>query len=191
MKYCKKCVMPDTRPYLKFDNEGVCYPCRRFEHRKEVDWKKRWIELEKLADKYRGSNGDYYDCIITVSGGKDSHFQTYIFKEKLNMNPLLVSIDNNTWTQTGRLNWDNLHNADAWFQVMGDTYCSSTKEMCACTTTLNYIVNTTTGAGFWLDSSIGYGDFLVVACLLLIVVILGSNLILSLEIPKRMNFKKN
>jgi len=74
----------------------------------KIDWERRWTELEKLADKYRGSNGDFYDCIITVSGGKDSHFQTYIFKEKLKMNPLLVSIDNNTWTQTGRNNWDNL-----------------------------------------------------------------------------------
>jgi hypothetical protein len=78
-----------------------------------------------------------------------------------------------------------------YFEIYGEDLCTSTEDMCACTTTLNYIANTSTGAGFWLDSSIGYGDFLVVACLLLIVVILGTNLILSLEIPKRMNFKKN
>ena len=52
MKYCKKCVMPDTRPYLEFDEDGVCYPCRRYENRKEIDWQKRWAELEKLAEKY-------------------------------------------------------------------------------------------------------------------------------------------
>lgn len=108
MKYCKKCVMPDTRPNITFDEEGVCSPCRNFENRKNIDWDKRWQELEELADKYRGSNGDYYDCIITASGGKDSYYQTYIFKEKLGMNPLIVSIDNFSWTQTGRDNWENM-----------------------------------------------------------------------------------
>ncbi|MCK4731605.1 MAG: hypothetical protein KAT65_04020, partial [Methanophagales archaeon] len=65
--------MPDTRPGIKFDDEGVCYPCRAYERGETVDWDARGEELEKLADKYRGSNGNYYDCIITASGGKDSH----------------------------------------------------------------------------------------------------------------------
>ena len=108
MRYCKRCVMPDTRPGMKFDEEGVCYPCRNYERRKLVSWDARWKELEELVAKYRGKNGDYYDCIIAASGGKDSHFQTHIFKEKLGMNPLLVSVDNFTWTQTGIHNWSNL-----------------------------------------------------------------------------------
>ena len=86
--------MPDTRPGIKFDNKGVCYPCRHHEAKAKVDWDKRWQKLEKLADKYRGSNGNYYDCINTASAGKDSYYQTYIFKEKLGMNPLLISVDN-------------------------------------------------------------------------------------------------
>ena len=100
--------MPDTRPGMKFDEEGVCYPCRNYEKRKTVDWDTRWKELEALAGEYRGSNGDYYDCIITCSGGKDSYFQTHVFKEKLDMNPLLVSVDNFSWTETGRHNWSNM-----------------------------------------------------------------------------------
>jgi len=108
MRYCKKCVMPDTRPYMKFNEEGICYPCRAAEKIKQTDWKKRWEELEELADLYRGINGDYYDCIIAASGGKDSYYQTHIIKEKLDMNPLLVSVDNFSWTKTGRHNWDNL-----------------------------------------------------------------------------------
>lgn len=110
MRYCKRCVMPDTRPGMKFDDEGICYPCRAYERRKNTDWKKRWQELEKLADKYRGSNGNYYDCIITASAGKDSYYQVYIFKEKLGLNPLIVSVDNFSWTQTGIHNWTNLRN---------------------------------------------------------------------------------
>ncbi len=100
--------MPDTRPNIKFYDDGICAPCKNHEHKQATDWKKRWSELEELADKYRGSNGDYYDCIITASGGKDSHYQTHIFKEKLGMNPLIVSIDNFLWTETGRHNWSNL-----------------------------------------------------------------------------------
>lgn len=67
--------------------------------------------MEELCDRYRGSRGDGYDCIITVSGGKDSHFQVYTLKERLNMNPLLVSIDNISWTETGRRNKENISEA--------------------------------------------------------------------------------
>ncbi|MBE3122261.1 MAG: N-acetyl sugar amidotransferase [Thermoplasmata archaeon] len=108
MRYCKKCVMPDSRPYMKFDKEGICYPCRVAEQLKKIDWKKRWKELEMLADQYRGINGDYYDCIIAASSGKDSYFQVHVFKEKLHMNPLIVSVNNFTWTKTGEHNWNNL-----------------------------------------------------------------------------------
>lgn len=108
MRYCKKCVMPDTRPGIVFDEEGVCAPCRNQERKKTINWDQRWQELEQLADRYRGCNGDYYDCIITASGGKDSYYQTHIFKERLGMNPLLVSVDNIAWTETGRMNWLNL-----------------------------------------------------------------------------------
>ena len=108
MRYCKRCVMPDTRPGIKFDEEGVCYACMAYEKRKQVDWDERWRELEQLAEKYRGSNGDYYDCIVTASCGKDSYYQVYTMKERLGMNPLLVSIDNFSWTETGRYNARNM-----------------------------------------------------------------------------------
>jgi len=108
VRYCKHCVMPDTRPGLKFNNEGICYACLHYEKRKKVDWKARWQELERLAAKYRGCNGDYYDCIVTVSAGKDSYYQVYTMKIRLGMNPLLVSIDNFSWTETGRHNMQNM-----------------------------------------------------------------------------------
>ena len=108
MQYCKKCVMPDTRPGIRFNQKGVCYSCLNYEKRQEINWKARYKELEKLAGKYRGSNGDYYDCIITVSAGKDSYYQVYTMKERLGMNPLLINIDNWGWTQTGRQNLKNM-----------------------------------------------------------------------------------
>jgi N-acetyl sugar amidotransferase len=102
--------MPDTRPGLIFD-EGVCKACINFESQKNTDWNTRFEELEKICDKYRGSNGDGYDCAIAVSGGKDSHFQTYIIKEKLKMNPILFSVGNIDWTETGRENLNNISEA--------------------------------------------------------------------------------
>ena len=54
MRYCKKCTMPDTRPGITFDAEGVCSACRHYEHRKQVDWDARFKEFEALCDKYRG-----------------------------------------------------------------------------------------------------------------------------------------
>ncbi len=100
--------MPDTRPGIRFNEEGVCYPCINFEKIKTTDWKQRRKELEILCDKHRGCNGNYYDCIIAVSGGKDSHFQVYYMKEVMKMNPLLVSLGNLDWTETGKENLDNL-----------------------------------------------------------------------------------
>jgi len=108
MKYCKKCLMPDTRPGLTFDKDGVCAACKNYEKQKLTDWNKRFDELKALCDKYRGSNGNGYDCVIAISGGKDSHFQTYIMKEVMKMNPVLLTVGNMDWTETGRKNLENI-----------------------------------------------------------------------------------
>lgn len=74
MKYCVKCVMPDTRPGIALNGEGVCSACQSYERRKNINWNERWKQFEKICDKYRGMNGNGYDCAIAVSGGKDSHY---------------------------------------------------------------------------------------------------------------------
>ena len=105
--------MPDTRPGIKFDDEGICSACRSYEHRSLVDWDARWKEFEKICDKYRGMNGpNGYDCMIAVSGGKDSHFQVYLMKEIMHMNPLLVSAEDNfKMTEAGKHNLKNISEA--------------------------------------------------------------------------------
>ncbi|MCS3832207.1 N-acetyl sugar amidotransferase [Aeromonas veronii] len=95
MKFCQKCVMPDTRPGINFDSNGVCYPCLNYEKRQSIDWDSRFKELRELCDKYRGMNGNGPDCMIAVSGGKDSHYQVHLMKEVLGMNPILVSVEDN------------------------------------------------------------------------------------------------
>lgn len=113
MKYCKKCVMPDTRPGISFNEEGICFACQAFENRQQVNIEARFEELKFLCDKYRSINGlDGYDCMIAVSGGKDSHFQTYIMKEVLGMNPLLVTVEDNfPLTDAGIHNLHNISEA--------------------------------------------------------------------------------
>ena len=103
--------MPDTKPGLILDEAGICQACRHAERKKGIDWDLRLKELEDLCERYRGRNGDYYDCAIAVSGGKDSHFQTYVMKEKMKMNSLLLSVDNFSWTEVGRHNIQNLSEA--------------------------------------------------------------------------------
>ena len=109
MKYCTKCVMPDTRPGITFNEQGVCSACQSYERRKLIDWKERWKEFEELCDKCRGMNGDSYDCAIAVSGGKDSHYQVYLMKEVMKMNPILFSVEDNfKMTEAGRYNIQNI-----------------------------------------------------------------------------------
>jgi len=113
-KVCTKCVMTNQRPGITFNEEGVCKPCQVAEERKKIDWDARWKELEKLCNKHRG-DGTYYDCAITGSGGKDSHFQVHVLKDLLGMNPLLLNIYNYSWTDTGMhnfLNWSEAYDCD-------------------------------------------------------------------------------
>ena len=108
MRYCKKCVMPDTRPGTILDKEGVCQACRNYERRREVDWEARFEELKSICDKYQRNDG-YYDCVVAVSGGKDSTFLTYMMKERMDMNPLLICVaDPFTHTAAGTHNLRNL-----------------------------------------------------------------------------------
>lgn len=109
MKYCKKCIMPDTRPGIKFNKEGICSGCISYEHRREINYKARFEELKKLCNQYKGMNGNSYDCAIAVSGGKDSHYQVYVMKELMGMNPILFSVEDNfTMTEAGKHNLKNI-----------------------------------------------------------------------------------
>ncbi|MDD4901326.1 MAG: N-acetyl sugar amidotransferase [Patescibacteria group bacterium] len=91
MRYCKKCVQPDTRPSIVFDEAGVCPPCRFAAENEKIDWAARRRELEKIAAFGREHNVFGYDCIVGVSGGKDSLRQSLFVRDELGLKPLLVS----------------------------------------------------------------------------------------------------
>lgn len=112
MKFCTKCIMPDTRPGITFNKDGVCIACQNNERKKSIDWNARYEELKVLCDKYRRKTPGQYDCIIAVSGGKDSHYQVYVMKELMNMNPLLITVEDFfTMTEAGKHNIKNISEA--------------------------------------------------------------------------------
>lgn len=106
LKYCVRCVMPHTKPDLYIDEEGVCSACRSIEKRVEIDWEQRKTELLKLLDKYR-RNGAHWDCIVPVSGGKDSTYQV-IRMLQMGLNPLCVTSTTCDLADIGRKNIENL-----------------------------------------------------------------------------------
>lgn len=108
MKYCKKCVQPDTRPRIAFDKRGVCLACRFQEEKQHIDWKKRKEELRQIVVQCKERNRGNHDCIIGVSGGKDSTFQALYAREKLGLNCLLVNLAPDRISKWGAHNIENL-----------------------------------------------------------------------------------
>lgn len=104
-RYCTRCILPDTRPGVRLDDEGVCNGCRNAEVKKRIDWEARKREFGVLvSDSRERSTG--YDCVIPVSGGKDSHWQVVTCLEH-GLKPLCA-----TYVYPGRTRHgeDNLRN---------------------------------------------------------------------------------
>ncbi len=109
MRYCTNCVYPASSAVpLAFDEKGMCSGCRTGLQRDEVDWNRRRKLFDRIIEEYRSKDGSNYDCIIPVSGGKDSYFQIHIIKNVLGLNPLLVTYHGNNYTPTGMKNLINM-----------------------------------------------------------------------------------
>ena len=92
MKYCKRCLQPDTRPNILFSDNGVCPACNYFDALQQVDWQERFRILKDLLSEHPRRKGQFHDCIIGVSGGKDSTRQALFLRDKLGIKPLLVCL---------------------------------------------------------------------------------------------------
>ena len=111
MKYCKKCLYPDTKPQLVFNEEGICSACTNHLLKNNIDWEKKNKQFLDILEKHRSNDGSNYDCIIPVSGGKDSTYQTYMIKKKFGLNPLVVNFHPHDQTEIGRKNIKKCLNA--------------------------------------------------------------------------------
>lgn len=109
LKYCVNCVMPDTKPDLPFDEHGVCGACRNYEARSSLNWEEREKEVVEILNRYRIQDGSRWDCIVPVSGGKDSTYQLLKVLQ-LGMNPLCVTATTCHLSEIGRKNIENTKN---------------------------------------------------------------------------------
>src|SRR3990167_8397134 len=105
MQNCERCLNVSTRPDLFFDN-GICDACKLSIEKEKIDWVKREKELQELLSKYRKKDGGY-DCLIPVSGGKDSTFQVLKMLE-YGMCPLCVTFAQCEISPEGQKNLDNI-----------------------------------------------------------------------------------
>jgi len=108
LKYCKRCLYPDTKPQLEFNEDGICSACINYDRKSRIDWSKKRQELQEILEKYKNKDSNNYDCIIPVSGGKDSTFQTHFIKNECGLNPLVVNFHPLDQTELGRKNLENL-----------------------------------------------------------------------------------
>ena len=104
------CLFPETKPDLFFNEQGVCSACvSSIQKKNEIDWNNREKEFFEIINKYKKQpNESGYDCLIPVSGGKDSTYQAYFMKEVCGLNPLCVCFETTCITELGQQNLDNI-----------------------------------------------------------------------------------
>ena len=106
IKYCNRCCLPETMEGISFDEFGVCTPCRSSEEKMHINWEDRESGLLKTLNNHK--NQKYYDCILPISGGKDSTFQAHVLVKKYKINPLSVTHGQNWYSREGRYNLENM-----------------------------------------------------------------------------------
>lgn len=110
MKYCTNCVMPNTKPGVWLDERGFCNACRTKEVKAKIDWDQRFKDLELIVEDIKKANHPFYDCIVAVSGGKDSWYQAAILAEHFGLKVLCVTLGAHLPTTEGIENLNNMIN---------------------------------------------------------------------------------
>jgi N-acetyl sugar amidotransferase len=106
MRYCARCVYPENHPlHLVLDADGVCSGCRVHEEKDTLDWAERGRKLGALLDRFRSRSERLYDCVVPVSGARDSWFIVHTLKKVHGLRPLLVSYNKHYNTRVGIRNW--------------------------------------------------------------------------------------
>jgi N-acetyl sugar amidotransferase len=105
MQYCTRCVLPSISPTpATFDENGVCSACRVAAQVQNVDWNRGKEMFSELVEEHRSADGSNYDCIVPVSGGKDSYYQVHVVTQEYGLKPLLVTYHGNNYLPEGERN---------------------------------------------------------------------------------------
>lgn len=110
LKYCNRCVMPETTEGLEFDENGICTACTSSEQKMHINWKERREILESLIDEAKKNakeNDSPYDCIVPISGGKDSTYQLHVLVNVFKLRVLAVTFSHNWYSKIGFYNLVN------------------------------------------------------------------------------------
>lgn len=114
LNYCTRCCIPETQEGVRFDELGMCQACQSSEHKMHINWTKREAQLRDILENAKRTAGNNYDCIVPISGGKDSTFQLHVLTKVYGLKPLAVTFSHNWWSESG---WYNLQNALETFNV--------------------------------------------------------------------------
>lgn len=106
--------MPETQEGVKFDELGICQACQSSEQKIHINWNEREQILRTILENAKSKAGNNYDCIVPISGGKDSVYQLHVLVKVYGMKPLAVTFSHNWYSETG---WYNLQNALQEFNV--------------------------------------------------------------------------
>ncbi|OGG69227.1 LPS biosynthesis protein [Candidatus Kaiserbacteria bacterium RIFCSPHIGHO2_12_FULL_53_13] len=106
--------MPETQEGVKFDDMGICQACQSSEQKIHINWVEREAKLRKILEDAKKQAGNNYDCIVPISGGKDSSYQLHVLTNVYGMKPLAVTFSHNWWSKSG---WYNLQNSLETFNV--------------------------------------------------------------------------
>lgn len=104
IQYCIRCCVPETQEGVTFDELGICAACRSSEVKMHIDWAERERRLRAILEMAREKAGDGYDCVLPISGGKDSFFQAHVLTKVYGMKPLAVTFSHNWFSETGFYN---------------------------------------------------------------------------------------
>jgi N-acetyl sugar amidotransferase len=104
LKYCVRCCVPETQEGVSFDEVGICTACRSSEEKMHIDWSAREAQLRKILADAQAKAGTGYDCVLPISGGKDSFFQAHVLTQVYGIKPLAVTFSHNWFSETGFYN---------------------------------------------------------------------------------------
>ena len=109
MNHCARCLYPENHPLgITFDKDGVCSGCRIHEEKDQLDWSSRLETLKKITRNYKNITRSSHDCIIPISGARDSYFIVDFVVNELKLKPLLVNYNSHYNTRMGIRNMSYL-----------------------------------------------------------------------------------
>ena len=122
MKFCKTCLYPENHPLgIILDKNGICSGCKIHKEKYTLDWGARFTKLKKITDAYKNRNNANYDCIVPVSGAKDSYFILHVVTKLLGLTPLVVRYNPHYNSHIGHRNYaylKTLFDVDAYDMVV-------------------------------------------------------------------------